>query len=166
MALHRVRSATMNGSTLGCANRTIGYLASFLSASLFYLVWFSVETRTPGGNVGLLFDIGLAIAFWLFEGMAAALVLMALPWYFAVMCHDRIKHAGLIQFSFIGAALTIAIACATSSLAPKPLFVEDQTFLQGFMIAIQRQGICFLLSGLLFGATFWFVSERRRYSPS
>lgn len=143
----------------------IGYLASFLSASLFYLVWFSVETRTPGSNVGVLFEIGLAIFFWLFAGMAAALVFIAVPWCLAVMLHDRIKCAGLVYFSCIGAALTIVIACATSSLAPKPLFIEDQTFLQGFIIAIQRQGICFLLSGLLFGATFWFVSERRRYSP-
>ena len=149
---------------MGTANRVIGYLASCLGASLVYVIWFLVVTRTPGSNVGLLFDIALAIFFWLFEGMAAALVLMALPWYLAVMLHDRIKRSGLIYYSCIGASVTIPMACTTSSLALKPLFIEDQTFLQGFMIAIERQGICFLLSGLLFGAIFWFVSERRRYS--
>jgi hypothetical protein len=149
---------------LGSANRLVGYLAGFSGASLFYVVWFSVEIRTPASNVGILFDVGFAIFFWLFEGMAAALVLMALPWYLALMLHHRIKRSGLIYFSVVAAALTTVLACATSSLAPKPFFVEDQTFLEGFMIAIQRQGICFLLSGLLFGATFWFVSERRRSS--
>ena len=32
------------------------------------------------------------------------------------------------------------------------------------MIAIERQGICLLLTGFVFGLTFWVVSERQRYS--
>ena len=108
------------------------------------------------------FQVGIAIFFWLFEGMAAAFVLMALPWYLAVVLHDSLRGSGLIYFSLIGGAATTVLGCATSSLAPKPLFIEDQTFLQGFMIAVERQGACMLLTGLLFGATFWFVSERGR----
>jgi hypothetical protein len=147
---------------MGNANRLLGYLASFLCASLFYIVWFAIESWTSSGNVSLLFHIGIAVFFWLFEGMAAALVLMALPWYLAVVLYERLQSSGLIYFALIGAATTTVIGCATASLAPKPLFIEDQTFLQGFMIAVERQGICMLLAGIVFGGTFWLVSERRR----
>lgn len=152
----------MNSGAMGAANRLLGYLASFSIASLFYVVWFAIESRASGGDVSVLFHVGLAIFFWFFEGIAAALVLMALPWYLAVVQHNRLQVSGLIYFSVMGGAATTVLGCVTSSLAPKPLFIEDQTFLQGFMIALERQGICLLLTGLLFGVTFWFVSERRR----
>jgi hypothetical protein len=148
-------------------NRLIGYLASAVSASLFYVLWIVVSSgpnRTPDGDVTVL--IGIAFFFWLFGGMAAAFVLMAFPWYLAVRWHDRLQRFGLMYFSLIGAATLLVIGCATSSLSPKPLFVEDQTFLEGFMIAVQRQGICLLLTGFVFGLTFWLVSERRRFTRS
>jgi hypothetical protein len=151
---------------MGNARRLIGYLASFTAASIFYMVWLVIQSWTPDRHVNVLLDIGIAFFFWLFGGMGAALVLMALPWYLAVILHDRLQRYGLMYFSLIGAAATLAIGCATSSLAPKPLFVEDQTFLEGFMIAVQRQGVCLLLTGLVFGLTFWFVSERPRHSSS
>jgi hypothetical protein len=64
----------------------------------------------------------------------------------------------------VAALLSLAIGCATSSLSPKPLFIEDQTFLEGCMIAVQRQGAGLVLTGLVFGLTFWLVSERQRQS--
>jgi hypothetical protein len=145
---------------MGNANRLVGYLASVTTASLFYVVWIAVQNRTPG--VPVLFNIGFAFFFWLVGGMGAAFVLMAFPWYLAVFWHDRLQRFGLMYFSLIGAAITIVIASGSSSLSPKPLFVEDQTFLQGFMVAVQRQGVCLLLTGLVFGLTFWLVSERLR----
>jgi hypothetical protein len=151
---------------MGNAHRLVGYLASFSSASVFYLVWLAVQSRTSASHVTVLFQIGFALFFWLFGGVAAALILMAFPWYLAVIWHDRPQRSGLMYFSFIGSATTTVIGCATSSLAPKPLFIEDQTFLEGFMIAIQRQGVCLMFTGLVFGLTFWFVSERLRHSRS
>ena len=148
---------------MGNSNRLVGYLASVTSASLFYVGWFAVQNRTPDGRVTVLFNIGFAFFFWLFGGMGAAFVLMAFPWYLAVVWHARLQRFGLMYFSLIGAAITIALGCGTSSLFPKPLFVEDQTFLEGFIIAFQRQGVCLLLTGLVFGLTFWFVSERLRH---
>jgi hypothetical protein len=148
---------------MGTANRLVGYLASIASASLFYLVWFVV--RMPDSDVSIRFKIGLAFFFWLFEGMFAAFVLMAFPWYLAVLWRDRVHRFGLIYFLLLGAATTLVVACGTSSLSPKPLFVEDQTFREGFIIAVQRQGVGFLLTGLVFGLTFWLVSERLRHPP-
>lgn len=148
---------------MGKSNRLVGYLASVTSASLFYMVWLVVQNRTPGGRETFLFNIGFAFFFWLVGGMGAAFVLIAFPWYLAVVWHDRLQRFGLMYFSLIGAAITIAMGCGTSALFPKPLFVEDQTFLAGFMITAQRQGICLLLTGFVFGLTFWLVSERLRY---
>jgi hypothetical protein len=110
------------------------------------------------------FGIGFAIFFWLFEGMGAALILMAIPWYLAVRAYGRLQRFGLIYFSVVGAATALVTGCGTSSLSPKPLFIEDQTFLEGFVIAAERQGVCLLLTGLVFGTTFWLVSERLRPS--
>jgi hypothetical protein len=84
---------------MGNAHRLVGYLASFSSASLFYLVWFAVQNRTSASHVTVLFQIGFALFFWLFGGMAAALVLMAFPWYLAVLWHGRLQRSGLGEFS-------------------------------------------------------------------
>lgn len=152
---------------MGNANRLVGYLASVASASLFYVGWLVINLeldRTPNDHTGVLFDIGFAFFFLLFSGMGAAFVLMAFLWYLSVRWYDRMQRFGLLYFSLIGAATTIVIGGGTSSLSPKPLFVEDQTFLQGFMISIERQGICLMVTGLVFGMTFWLVSERLRYS--
>jgi hypothetical protein len=164
-ARRRVTVTCRGAVVVGNANRLVGYLASVASASLFYLVWFVVEIAVtqPDGRVSILFDIWFAIFFWLFGGEGAALALMALPWCLAVWMYGRLHRFGLIYFSLIGSATAILIGCGASSLSPKPLFIEDQSFFEGFMIAVERQGICLGLTGLVFGATFWLVSERLRY---
>jgi len=148
---------------MGHANRLVGYLASVVSASLFYLAWSIIELGYigPPGSTTLVFKIGLASVFFVLYGPAAAFILMALPWYLAVLWHNRLRF-GLLYLSLVGAVITLAVTCATSSLAPKMLFVPDETFLEGFATAVERQGICLMLTGFVFGLTFWLVSERRR----
>jgi hypothetical protein len=151
---------------MGKANRVVGYLVSIVSASLFYIAWEVINVGLigpPGQDTGLKFKTALAFTFFVLYGPCAAFVLMVLPWYLAVLWHDRLRF-GLMYFSMIGAATTLVISSATCSLAPKLLFVEDQTFLQGFVVAVERQGVCLLLTGFLFGLTFWLVSERLRYT--
>jgi hypothetical protein len=153
---------TLTSISLGKAHRLVGYIAALLVASLFYVSWFTVANKAPGSDVAILFRIGVAIFFWAFGGVAVALGAMALPWSFAVIWARRIKQFGLVYFLTLGAALMILLGCTASSLAPKPLFIEDQTFFEGFVIALQRQGICLLLTGLVFGLTYWCLSERGR----
>ena len=50
---------------------------------------------------------------------------------------------------------------AVSSISPKPLFIEDQTFMQGVLIAIERQGLCLALAGATLGLGYWFLAERK-----
>ncbi len=153
---------------MGTANHIIGYLAGAALATLFYvvrmLVSFSVGIPAAE-HVSYLFRFGLAVFFWLFGGTAVALALLFLPWCLAVWGYRRLQCSGLVYFGLIGAVATFIIGCGTASLSPKPLFIEDQTFLEGFMIAVERQGVCLLLTGLVFGLTYWFVSERQRQTP-
>ena len=159
-------SVTSTSISMGKAHRLVGYIVALLLASLFYVTWFTVANRTPGSDVTILFRIGIAVFFWAFGGIAAALVLMAIPWAFAVVWIKRIGQFGSVYWLLLGAALTVLFGCGASSLAPKPDFIEDQTFSQGFVIALQRQGICLLLMGLLFGLTYWYLSERGRAAGS
>ena len=72
---------------MGNANRLVGYLASVVSASLFYLVWtvISIELmyKASDGHIDIQFDIGLAIIFMLLS-VGPAFVSMAFPWYLSV----------------------------------------------------------------------------------
>jgi hypothetical protein len=154
----------MGSDVMRASNRLVGYLASFASASFAYLAWFELWNSAADSHVSIRFRIGLAVFFWLFGGMAAALVLIAGPWCFVVILYDRLQRFGLMYFSLLGAVFTLAIGCAMSSLSPKPLFIEDQTFLEGCMIAVKRQGAGMVLTGLVFGLTFWLVSEHQRQS--
>jgi hypothetical protein len=43
---------------------------------------------------------------------------------------------------------------------PKPFWIEDQTFLEGAMVAVERQGVCLLLSGIAVGACYWWLERR------
>ena len=159
---------------MGAANQAVGYLAGVAMSAVFYVVWmtFTVATMvTPGApsggsHVDLLFTLGFAVIFLIFEGAGAALALLLLPWPLAVMGYRRLRLSGPIYFVLVGAFLMLVVGCGTASLSPKPLFVEDQTFLEGVMIAVERQGIWLLLTGSVFGLTFWLVSERLRHPSS
>jgi len=150
---------------MGSVDRRVGFLASVASASIFYVVWFTLSLGfgRPRDVHSVLFDLGFVIFFWALNGLAAALVLMALVWYIIVRMYARLRRLGQLYFSLSGAVTLLVLSCATSSLSPKPLFVEDQSFLEGFMITAQRQGMLLLLTGFVFGLTFWLVSERLRH---
>jgi hypothetical protein len=60
----------------------------------------------------------------------------------------------------------ILVGCAASSVSPKPLFIEDQTFLEGVFIALERQGVCLALAGAIIGAGYWFLAEKHAISAS
>ena len=158
-----MKGVTSIHQKLGSEHPLIGYVSAFVAASLLYVGWFTVANRAPGGSdVTIPFRIGVAVFFWAFGGVAAALVSMALPWSLAVIWASPLKRFSLVYFLTLGAVLMILFGCAASSLAPKPLFIEDQTFSEGFVIALQRQGIGLLSTGLLFGLTYWYLSERGR----
>ena len=79
-----------------------------------------------------------------------------------VLGYRSLRISGPLYFAGIGALLTFVIGCATTSLSPKPLFIEDQAFFEGAIIAAEREGIILLLGGATFGFIYWFL----RYSDA
>jgi hypothetical protein len=126
--------------------RAVGYLVSAIVASLVYIAWFLVDlTRMRPHVTGIAFDLSFSVFFWLTGGYAVTLVILS----------------GEIYFPAVGACFIILIGCAMASISPKPLWIEDQTFLEGALIAAARQGLSFLFSGIAFGASYWFGTERQ-----
>jgi hypothetical protein len=59
-----------------------------------------------------------------------------------------------------GSATAVVVGCFASFFMPKLLFIEDQTFLEAFMIFVKRLAPMLFVSDLVGGWTYWFVAER------
>jgi hypothetical protein len=146
--------------------RSLAYVASALSASLFYCAWIFCELLVSNRGsheqfIGLLSaSIFASISFLLFGGFGLVFLALTLPWAVTVRVFPKGRWSGKPYFTFVGAILVLVLGCLISSAMPKPLFIEDQTFTEGVLIAAKRQGICFALAGSVFGASYWFLSER------
>jgi hypothetical protein len=132
---------------------------------LIYINWFVfVNFVDPHSSLG--FRFGVASFFWLADGFAPTLLVMIIPWTLVVSAYRKLEWSGRIYFPGVGALMVFVLGCSSASLAPKPLFIEDRTFLQGALVAAERQGIVFLLAGLAFGTCYWFFGERRFLAPA
>lgn len=143
-------------------SRPLGYVVSSLFAFLFYVAWIYCELSltTPAGHEHFVETLGVLIWFALFGGFGIVFVALILPWAVAVRVFPKARWNGNLYFTLVGAILVFVLGCLISSSMPKPLFIEDQTFFEGVIVAIKRQGICFALAGSLFGVSYWFLSER------
>jgi hypothetical protein len=142
--------------------RAVGYASGAILASLLYVIWLIVSIPPEPSDVhgSLAFRITFSFFFWLVDGFALTLLVMIIPWIIVVWSYRRMQWSGRIYFPIAGSLLLFVIGCAATSIAPTPLWMEYQTFLQGALIAAQRQGICFFASGLVFGASYWLLGER------
>jgi hypothetical protein len=149
------------------ARRIASYAVSAIVASLVYIVWFVVDIRIDqrgSPDPGFRFDFGFAFIFSLIGGFALALLIMTIPWAIALWAHLKTRWDGRIYFPAVGGLLVFTLGCVAASISPKPLFIEDQTFLEGAVITAQRQGPCLLISGIAFGACYWWLERRIRAS--
>jgi len=142
--------------------RIIGYAVGATLASLMYVGWFMEFTRSDPdvGQIDFGFRLAFASFFWLTEGFALTLFLMIAPWSLVVSAYGKFRRFGLFYFPAAGALIIFILGCTTASISWKPLFVEDQTFLEGAAIAAQRQGLGFGLAGIAFGVCYWLFGER------
>jgi hypothetical protein len=86
---------------------------------------------------------------------------MIVPWGLIVWVYRKLRWSGQFYFPAVGAFFLFALGCTTASTSARPFFMEDQTFLEGLVVAAERQGIGFLLAGIAFGASYWFFGERQ-----
>ncbi len=144
---------------LRVATKIAGFAVAALLSTVLYLGWIIIEVSTPS-LASWRDSLPAALLLCIVGGFLAALVLMTVPWIFVILIYRKTRIPGAAYFACAGSLLMVLLGSTASSLSPKPLFIEDQTFVQGVLVAIQRQGVCFLLSGALFGLTYWFLAER------
>jgi hypothetical protein len=154
-------------NNIGKVDRALGYCVGALAASLVHIAWFIASTLHSAGSntVGWTFILGFALFWWFFEGFALTLLVMGVLWFLVVKSYEstfRHKWSGATHFAAVGAICALILGCAMAAIAPKPMFVEDQTFLEAFLIAAQHQGIGMTLAGCALGLSYWFLSECRR----
>lgn len=140
--------------------RVIGYAAGAILASLIFVGWLQLSFVQYATPTSFRFRLSFALFFWLTDGFALTLFLMIAPWSLAVSAYRKLRWFGGIYFPVLGAVIIFTFGCVTASISPKPFFVDDQTFLAGAVMAAERQGLCFLLAGIAFGASYWFFGER------
>ncbi len=133
---------------VGMRRRVEAYAVAAIAASLVYIVWLAVmsaivESRSANPESllkRLEFGFGFALFFWLISGFAAAMFAMTVPWAIAVWARVKLGWDGKIYFPVVGTAMVFVVACVTSGLAPRPFFVDEETFMAGALITAERQG--------------------------
>lgn len=141
-------------------SRSLGYLVSSLLGLLVYVASISCELLfLSGGDLPSLSVEALRffIPFPLFGGVV--FLALVLPWAAAVSVFPKARVIGKLYFTFVGAILVFVLGCFLSPLMLRPFF-EDPPYFESVITAVQRQGICFALAGGVFGALYWFLSER------
>ena len=141
------------------AFRIAGYGLGSILASAFYIGWIIVQSG-PGS---LRDRLVAASILYLFGGFAVAVALMTLPWVLTACIAHKAQTWGALRYVLSGSMWMLVMGCVVSAIAPKPLFVEDQTFWGGVTVTLERQGICFALSGAILGFGYWFLAERPCY---
>lgn len=142
--------------------RVAGYAFSAVLAWIFYVSWIAIETSfsSPGNLRDQFFS---ALLFCVMGGFSAALLVMSALWIVVVWTHRRIRRSAGAYFACAGAILMVLAGCVASSLSPKPILIEDQTFFEGVFITFQRQGLCLALSGAILGLGHWFFAEKQLF---
>jgi len=114
-------------------SRFLGYVVSSLFAFLFSVAWIFCELSLSGRGAHEQFvgTLGVLIWFALFGGFGVVFLALILPWAVAVSARPKARWSGRLYFTFVGAILVFVLGCLISSLMPKPLFIEDQTFFEG-----------------------------------
>jgi hypothetical protein len=140
-----------------------GYGGGMLIAFCCYAAWIVFSDHATSFAVSWLFILGLTL-FMAIVGTSflPALILMAPVWVIVVICRPSGRRQRSVYFVAASVMLTFFFGCTAQALSWKPLFIEDQSFEQSFMIAAQRQWPGLLLAGLALGFTYWVITDRCR----
>jgi hypothetical protein len=153
----------------GASRRLKAYLAAVaasscvLTAEVFLLMigfaFYGQIYSAPGmyGDPATVFE---ATPLVLVTTFFATATLMFVPWILVMCITHKMRWSGPSFFIASGSATAVVVGCFASFCMPKLLFIEDQTFLEAFMIFVKRLAPMLFVSGLVGGWTYWFVAER------
>jgi len=150
----------------GASRRLKAYLAAVAASSCVFAAELTLSELHLGhypskfGGVDLLFLLQ-ANALLLAATIFATSVLMFAPWLAVICIGCKMRWSGPRFFAASGSTSAVTVGCAASFLMPKPLFIEDRTFLKELIIFAERLGPMLFVAGLIGGLTYWLVAERR-----
>jgi len=131
-------------------------------ATLTLIIYFVPQMRGLGIGSGDVHSIVSVGSFFLaFDAFHWALIVLAAPWTFLVYFFGKLRTSGLIYFIVGGLLGTLLLGTVFSALGPKPLWIENQTFVEAFLIAVDRQGAIMAISGVVLGGTYWIWGESK-----
>lgn len=138
----------------------IGYVAGFGASALVFMVLtvLTIFRASPHSSAGTAFVVCALVI----TEIVPAFLAMILPWYVVVGAGAFLPAWRGMYFTVLGATVSFLVECATTAVAPVPLFIENQTFWEAAGIAAERQGLAFLVSGATFGLLYWLISDRGR----
>jgi hypothetical protein len=139
----------------------LGYGSGAVVAASFYAVWFLTWPPAFGGRVTLNFTPGLGAFFAVFDAFLPVLLMLALPWVAVARVGRRLARPRFIYFAASGVVAVFLIGCAAAALDPEMLFIQSPTFLGAAGVAAVRQGVVFMIAGLLFGSIYGACTIRR-----
>ena len=136
-----------------------GVLITALTNTACILAKFSAANTISIADV---LDIRGAVPAFGCLSLFVAAAAMIPTWRLAIGRRAEPRLLGGFYVSAAGGAANLLLGCAASSLLPKPSFIEDQTFVEGLLVAATRQGGCLILSGVLGGMTCWLFANLRQ----
>jgi hypothetical protein len=143
----------------------LGYVCGAIFAASFYAVWFLAWPPAFGGQVTMNFTPGLGAFFVVFDAFLPVLLILALPWVAVAWVGRRLAGPKFIYFAVSGVVVVFLIGCAAAALDPEMLFIQSPTFLVAAGAAAARQGVAFMIAGLLFGSIYGVCNTGRQTEP-
>jgi hypothetical protein len=134
----------------------VAYFFAFLVSSVFFLIWNFIELcfdHQYDAVFSTTDKLGFAVVVYIGTGFLPGLIVLSLPLSIAVRFYRNNPAYGVLYFPlvcslalFFGCSVLYARAIQTFSLAPP--------FFECLVSAVQKQGACFICSGLVCGLTY------------
>jgi len=137
------------------------YLVAFLATSLFVLVWNFVVLSfdrqddavfSPGNR------LGFAVIIYFATGFFPGLILLSLPWSFAVRLYRQNWTYGIMYFPLV-ASFTLLLVCSALYARAIQAMSLAPPYAECLVSAVEKQGSCFICSGIVFGLIYRALAE-------
>jgi len=141
-------------------NGVAAYLIAFLATSVFFVIWNFIVLSFNHRYDGVFSEwdrLELAVVVY-FGTIFSGLIILSLPWSIAVRVYRKNPSCGIAYFPFVG-SLTMLILCSALYARAIQTFSLAPPYFECLVSAIQKQGACFICSGIVFGLTYQGLTE-------
>lgn len=147
-------------SNIRTLNFWFGYVCSAIVVSIFYVIWMYFQFL-PVFHKADISPLGFSIFFYFTSGFFVSLFVMIIPWFFATKLSKFFVQFHFFYFALFGAFSFFLVNCFCA-VSPYDL---GETHRELEFAVAKNDGLCFLLAGLFFGTSYWFLTERSLRVP-